>query len=406
MSSGFAPSLADDAKAGVPVTRKAYPDNGVPLALKEIAKRIREGGRSSAVQGVAFDILTKAGFTGRGSPADAKQSGSYRERAKALLDWVRQNTLYAQDPPNTEFIKSAEALLCLRPQLCVRIGDCDDMVVLLGSLLMATGIPCKVIKQSFGGSSPEHVLIEAYDEDNRAFPLDPSYDYPAGSKAQGAVSEVRMDPLSNADLGLDEKTHPEAEFITVGKLGKFGAHQGPPGFPQGPATLQDFPAIPNGYVVVTDGSIVAGLRYMVGVLAPAMIGGAGWSVLPLPPPFPPVLIPAPSGTPWVSDDTVQLFQAMGWHVENVVQVAPTNPAFSGWVVTGISRSNMILQDTAQVKYVLLAKQVAPPLPSPPEPPAPPAASSTSMAVPIAIGVGVVAIGVAALSYGKWWGPKR
>jgi hypothetical protein len=126
--SSFAPSLEEEKRAGIRVTRLEYPPGlgGVKLSLEQIAQRIREGALSPKVQGAAADVLLKAGFNGRGNDA-----GTTRQRAATLLNYVRQTVLYAPDPPGTEYVKSAEAMLCLRPGLCVRIGDCFPKGALL-----------------------------------------------------------------------------------------------------------------------------------------------------------------------------------------------------------------------------------------------------------------------------------
>ena len=209
----FAPSVHDVQQHGVRVVRGEYPVGvaGVKLSLEQIALRIREGALSPAVQGVAFDALLKAGFTGRGDSA-----GNTRARAAALLDFVKRATLYAPDPPGVEYVKSAEAMLCLRPGLCVRGGDCDDQLVLLGSMLMGVGIPVQILKQTFGYGDQEHVLVEAQDEGGQWFPLDPSSTMPSGMKAR-ASQEFRLDPSNPSMVGLNGA--PDAEFVGVGALG-------------------------------------------------------------------------------------------------------------------------------------------------------------------------------------------
>jgi hypothetical protein len=106
----------------------AYPTGaaGPALSIQQIAQRIREGMTDAGVQGWAFDELAKAGFQGRGATA-----GTTRQRAAALLDAVRVQILYAADPPNVEMVKSAATLLCLRPGLCIRGGDCFPRGTLL-----------------------------------------------------------------------------------------------------------------------------------------------------------------------------------------------------------------------------------------------------------------------------------
>lgn len=211
--SDFAPSINNAARDGVRVVRTEYPVGvaGVKLSLEQIAQRIREGANDKDVQGVAFDALLKAGFNGRGPSA-----GTAFQRASALLAFVRSTVLYAPDPPGVEHMKSAAAMLCLRPGLCIRGGDCDDNLILLGSLVMGVGIPVKVLKQTFGVGDQEHVLLEAQDDNGLWFPLDPSSDMPAGRKAR-ASSEFRLDPTNPSMIGLTGA--PEAEFIGVGALG-------------------------------------------------------------------------------------------------------------------------------------------------------------------------------------------
>ena len=102
------------------VRREEYPSGvaGVKMSLEAIAQHIREGGADTQVQGWAMDQLLAAGINGRGG------SDSARMKMNALLAAVRKNTVYTADPPGTELVKSAAAMLCLRPNLCIRGGDC------------------------------------------------------------------------------------------------------------------------------------------------------------------------------------------------------------------------------------------------------------------------------------------
>jgi hypothetical protein len=116
----FAPSIDNARKEGIRVMRGEYPAGvaGVKLSLEAIAQHIREGANDKDVQGVAMDALIAAGIDGR------THGTSSRAKMDALLAYVRKNTVYTQDPPGTELVKSAAAMLCLRPGLCIRGGDC------------------------------------------------------------------------------------------------------------------------------------------------------------------------------------------------------------------------------------------------------------------------------------------
>lgn len=213
--SGFSPSLHAERNDGVRVHKRDYPTGigGPKLSLEKIAQLIREGMHSKLVMGWAMDQLRSCGLDGRdhNSTAFAK--------ASCLLTAIRQATVYTPDPPMTEFIKSAEAMLCLRPGLCIRGGDCDDQIVLLGSTVSSVGIPVRVIKQTFGAGDQEHVLVEAQGDDGSWFPMDPSTNMPCGQKQQASY-EFRMDPNNPSMIGL--KGAPEAQFIVIGNPKGFG----------------------------------------------------------------------------------------------------------------------------------------------------------------------------------------
>ena len=195
--------------------RGEYPSGvaGVKLSLEAIAQHIREGANDKDVQGVAMDALLAAGVDGR------THGTSARAKMDVLLAYVRANTVYTQDPPGTELVKSAAAMLCLRPGLCIRGGDCDDMCILLGSMLLSVGVPVMVVKQRWGLTDQEHVLIEAQDDSGRWIPLDPSTNVPSGSKTPSS-DEFRLDPSNPSMIGLTGA--PEAQFVSIGAT---------PGFP-------------------------------------------------------------------------------------------------------------------------------------------------------------------------------
>jgi hypothetical protein len=217
--SDFAPGVAAAQAAGVKVSQAPYPTGpeGARVSLETIAKRIREGQSDPRIVELAGKILIEAGFNGRGMGA-----GSNSERVGALLGWVRGWLLYVPDAPGTERIASAAALACVSKDLCIRIGDCDDQLVLLGSLVGAIGIHVRIVKQNFGPDVQEHVLLEASDESGAWFYADPSTNQPIGG-APRALSEVRVDPMDPnvSDVGAG------AVIVTMGRPHGGGFHSRP-----------------------------------------------------------------------------------------------------------------------------------------------------------------------------------
>jgi hypothetical protein len=93
------------------------------MSLQAIAQHIREGAISKRVMGWAMDQLKAAGVDGRDGPPPYGNASNFK-KASVLLDAIRSATVYTADPPGVELVKSAEAMLCLAPGLCIRGGDC------------------------------------------------------------------------------------------------------------------------------------------------------------------------------------------------------------------------------------------------------------------------------------------
>jgi transglutaminase-like putative cysteine protease len=95
----------------------------------------------------------------------------------ALFDWVRRNIRYTRDIYRVELLHTARRMLELRA------GDCDDMTILLGAMLMSTGHPVRLALVGFKPSRPHaysHIYLEAL-IGSRWLPLDATIDRPMGS---------------------------------------------------------------------------------------------------------------------------------------------------------------------------------------------------------------------------------
>ena len=212
---GVSTSIEADRKHyGVKIDRMEYPSGvaGVRLSLTEIAKRIREGGRSPSMQAFAEAVVRQK--------YPPSQHTTAMQSMGALLDYVVENVRYRPDPPMTEFTKSAGITLCVAgAPMCIPVADCDDLLVALGSLGMAHGTPVRILKQTFGATDQEHVLLEFMDENGDWIPADPTPRSPSLAVGQKAIAteEVSVDPLDPVAIGMVAGT-PEAEFIGVGSV--------------------------------------------------------------------------------------------------------------------------------------------------------------------------------------------
>ena len=77
----------------------------------------------------------------------------------ALFDWVRRNIRFTRDIFRVELLHTARRMLELRA------GDCDDLTILLGAMLVSTGHPVRLALVGFRPHRPHlysHIYPEVY----------------------------------------------------------------------------------------------------------------------------------------------------------------------------------------------------------------------------------------------------
>jgi len=142
---------------------------GVPGTMETarmISKLICEGAKDFAVRQKAIEI-----FRERGVPAKDRMG-----EVRALFDWVRRNVRYTRDIYQVELLHTARRMLELQA------GDCDDMTIVLGAMLKATGHPVRLCLVGFRPQSV-HAYSHIYPEVNvrgRWIPIDATIHYPMG----------------------------------------------------------------------------------------------------------------------------------------------------------------------------------------------------------------------------------
>jgi len=211
MSDDFRPSVASASAAlgdATPLVQRTHPagSSGAKLSLEEVARRVREGRLDPRIRAWAGEALIKAG----------RPKGA-RDQAQALLDAVRSQAMYAPDPLGAEMIVAAKNTLCLDEQgLCIRVADCDDLCVALGSALLSVGIPTKIVGQAFDHSGiPSHVLL-AVDTKSGWKRVDPSSDKFKVGEYFPATKEWWIDPM---DTKVSLAGEPgSGDFVGVGRI--------------------------------------------------------------------------------------------------------------------------------------------------------------------------------------------
>lgn len=143
---------------------KGYP--GTLATVRHIINLIRKGAKDFYVRQMAVKILRLYRV----------RSKNYLGEITALFDWVKKNIRYTKDIYKVELLHSA------RRMLEIRAGDCDDMTILLASMLESTGHPVRLViirrdpkrKKLFS-----HIYLETLCK-NRWIPLDATMNKPVG----------------------------------------------------------------------------------------------------------------------------------------------------------------------------------------------------------------------------------
>jgi len=139
---------------------------GTLSTAKIIGQLIRAGAKDFYVRQKAIEVFRTYGVRPKNRMGEAC----------ALFDFVKRNIRYTRDIFRVELLHSARRML----ELCA--GDCDDMTILLGAMLLSTGHPVRLVLAGFRKNRP-HVYSHIYPEVNvsgRWIAIDATMNKPMG----------------------------------------------------------------------------------------------------------------------------------------------------------------------------------------------------------------------------------
>jgi len=139
---------------------------GTLVTARLIAEMIRDGAKDFVVRQKAIEIF-------RSFCVPPKDRWG---EVCALFRWVRRHIRYTRD------IYRVELLHTPRRMIELRAGDCDDMTILLGSMLVATGYPVRLVLTGFRPHKPHaysHIYLQVLVR-GRWVALDATMDRPIG----------------------------------------------------------------------------------------------------------------------------------------------------------------------------------------------------------------------------------
>jgi transglutaminase-like putative cysteine protease len=150
----------------IQVLRVPRGTTGTLRTAKIIAKLVQDGAKDFYVRQKAIEVFRTY---------DVKAKNRMGE-VNALFDFVKRNIRYTRDIFRVELLHSARRMLELRA------GDCDDMTILLGAMLLSTGHPVRLVLAGFRPNRP-HAYSHIYPEVNvrgRWMAVDATMDKPIG----------------------------------------------------------------------------------------------------------------------------------------------------------------------------------------------------------------------------------
>ena len=188
-------------------------DAGVEQTINQMRALADEALHDPSIIRLATDIV-------RGTPAFDDVA-----EARALYDWVHSNIRFTKDPINKEKLYPPAELLK------IRAGDCDDISMLLGVLLMAVGYPARLVTVAVPGQADQfsHVYIEGEVPagSGQWLPMDPArYDSEFGVPPP-VVTRSRWWSLSDSSYGdLGRLGHYPRYRSHVSGMGSYGRVRG------------------------------------------------------------------------------------------------------------------------------------------------------------------------------------
>jgi transglutaminase-like putative cysteine protease len=154
--------------------------------LKHMRDAVRRGVLDPQMRPTALKIVS-------GIPSKA-----FHSEVRRVFNWVRDNITYRLDATEVEQIHDAKITIAWRA------GDCDDMCIVLATLLMCLGHTCRFIAVGFGERGDgmfTHVVLEVKPAGEGAWiALDATEPNPMGWFPPNATNIMRL-RLTMGDSG-------------------------------------------------------------------------------------------------------------------------------------------------------------------------------------------------------------
>jgi hypothetical protein len=123
--------------------------------IEVMKKMAREYSRHDLVKRLATNILHFNNIP----------SHHYLSEARAIGEFVKGHIRYVKDPVGTESLQAPDMMIRMMKDVGYSMGDCDDMALLIASLLMSVGIRPHFRAVKYRQDSPNynHIYVVVYE---------------------------------------------------------------------------------------------------------------------------------------------------------------------------------------------------------------------------------------------------
>lgn len=210
---------------GPKVVSRSHPrgKNGTKVSIREIVKHVEKGRLDPKTRAWSLETIQQGNLGGFGADKMAQ--------AKAILQRLRKERPYVEDPVDGEFMQSSACTLDGCDGLKFLGGDCDDLVIAYLSAIESVGIEGALVAHSYDSHREHtHVLCAVRDDKRGTWVrCDPStndpfgtvskptretfYGIPGGKVLADSRGTVNVKKVGSA-LG---NIRPTGDFVGVGK---------------------------------------------------------------------------------------------------------------------------------------------------------------------------------------------
>ena len=135
--------------------KKYIPSHGLEDTVYEIRKMLADPYEIKSARDIAENILYKV------------RDRMPELEMKAIVEYVRDHFRYTGDPTGIEYIKTPSEMVSELKLMGYVVGDCDDVSVLLASILVSVDIPVRIITITTADSPTfdyNHIYIQGFDK--------------------------------------------------------------------------------------------------------------------------------------------------------------------------------------------------------------------------------------------------